>query len=60
MKDYQIICDEDWTVVETKVNELVAQSFYPLGAPFVFTQKDDKGEDQQLFCQAVIRSGLVK
>jgi len=51
---YKMICDENWTEVEKQVNEAMGHSFRPVGAPFVFTQKDDKGEDQQLICQAMM------
>lgn len=57
-KTYRLICDEDWTSVEDQVNESIEKGFRPVGAPFVFTQKDEKGEAQQLICQAVMLYGL--
>lgn len=53
-KDYKIICDEDWTEVERLVNEAISEGLRPLGSPFTFIQKNDKGEDQLLICQAMI------
>jgi len=53
-KTYRLICDEDWTSVEDQVNESIKDGLRPVGAPFVFTQKDEKGEDQQLICQAMM------
>jgi len=57
-KTYILICDEDWTEVEKQVNKAIVDGFRPLGSPFVFTQKDDKGEDQQLMCQAMMLMSL--
>ena len=54
IKNYKLICDEDWTVVESQVNEQLLLGYQPLGSPFVFTQKDDQNNDQQLICQAII------
>lgn len=57
-KTYKLICDEDWTEVEKQVNEAMNEAFRPVGAPFVFSQKNDNGEDQQLMCQAMMLYGL--
>jgi len=55
---YKLICDEDWTEVQLQVNEEIENGFRPVGSPFVFTQKDEKDEDQHLICQAVMLYGL--
>ena len=55
---YKMICDEDWTEVERLVNEAIGDGFRPHGSPFTFVQKNDKGEDQQLICQAMVVAGL--
>jgi len=57
-KSYKLICDENWPSVEDQVNESIENGYRPVGAPLVFTQKDEKGEDQQLICQAVMLVSL--
>jgi len=59
-QNYKLICDESWTEVEKLVNESLNDGFRPLGSPFVFTQKDDKGDDQQLICQPVLQFGYFR
>jgi len=57
-QNYKLVCDESWTEVESLVNESIKNGYIPLGSPFVFIQKDDKGDDQQLICQSVMLYGL--
>jgi len=58
-RKYRIITDEDWTSLEDQVNEYIMDGYRPVGGPFVFTQKDDNNDDQQLICQAMTIAGLT-